>query len=117
MVRLQPTSASKRNLVVNIKQQLRSICPEFLTLLPSLALTNFAAMVSRTIPRMAGFIFRENRVPYYQRLFQKHDGKRIWNKSHRSPYLLYPFYISLFGTFGASFYAMCRTVLGHKTWY
>ncbi|EGE81463.2 hypothetical protein BDDG_04405 [Blastomyces dermatitidis ATCC 18188] len=49
---------------------------------------------------MAGFIFRENRVPYYQRLFQKNDGKRIWNKSHRSPYLLYPFYISLFGSFG-----------------
>lgn len=23
---------------------------------------------------------RENRVPYYQRLFQRHDGKRQWNK-------------------------------------
>ncbi|PGH31134.1 hypothetical protein GX50_06111 [[Emmonsia] crescens] len=74
-------------------------------------------MFSRTLPRRAGFIFRENRVPYYQRLFQKNDGKRLWNKSHRSPYLLYPYYISLFGTFGASFYAMCRTVLGYKTWY
>ncbi|KKZ59992.1 hypothetical protein EMCG_00834 [[Emmonsia] crescens] len=57
-------------------------------------------MFSRTLPRRAGFIFRENRVPYYQRLFQKNDGKRLWNKSHRSPYLLYPYYISLFGTFG-----------------
>ena len=26
------------------------------------------------------FVFRENRVPYYQRLFQKHDGKRQWYK-------------------------------------
>lgn len=26
------------------------------------------------------FMFRENRVPYYQRLFQNHDGKRQWWK-------------------------------------
>lgn len=26
------------------------------------------------------FIYRENRVPYYQRLYQKDDGKRLWNK-------------------------------------
>lgn len=26
------------------------------------------------------FVFRENRVPHYQRLFQKHDGKRQWYK-------------------------------------
>ena len=26
------------------------------------------------------FVFRENRVPYYQRLFQRHDGKRQWWK-------------------------------------
>jgi hypothetical protein len=26
------------------------------------------------------FVFRENRVPYYQRLFQQHDGKRQWWK-------------------------------------
>lgn len=24
------------------------------------------------------FMYRENRVPYYQRLFQSHDGKRQW---------------------------------------
>ncbi|KAI5289611.1 hypothetical protein KEM52_000709 [Ascosphaera acerosa] len=29
---------------------------------------------------MAGLVFRENRVPYYQRLFQKKDGKPIWLK-------------------------------------
>jgi hypothetical protein len=26
------------------------------------------------------FVARENRVPYYQRLFQQHDGKRQWWK-------------------------------------
>lgn len=26
------------------------------------------------------FVYRENRVPYYQRLFQNHDGKRQWWK-------------------------------------
>lgn len=26
------------------------------------------------------FIYRENRVPYFQRLFQAHDGVRQWNK-------------------------------------
>lgn len=27
-----------------------------------------------------GWTYRENRVPHYQRLFQKHDGLRQWNK-------------------------------------
>ncbi|PGH02509.1 hypothetical protein AJ79_07622 [Helicocarpus griseus UAMH5409] len=71
----------------------------------------------RTLPRSAGFVFRENRVPYYQRLFQRHDGKRLWHKTSRSPYLLYPFYVSLFGSLGISTYAMCRMVLGYKTFY
>lgn len=31
------------------------------------------------------FVFRENRVPYYQRLFQKHDGKRQWYKVSSPP--------------------------------
>jgi hypothetical protein len=34
---------------------------------------------------MRSWIFRENRVPYYQREFQKHDGLRTWEKV-RSPY-------------------------------
>ncbi|KAJ5187568.1 hypothetical protein N7449_010562, partial [Penicillium cf. viridicatum] len=39
-------------------------------------------MVSRTIPRLVRFRFvnAENRVPYYQRLFQAKDGKRMWWK-------------------------------------
>lgn len=31
------------------------------------------------------FVFRENRVPYYQRLFQNHDGKRQWWKVSLGP--------------------------------
>lgn len=26
------------------------------------------------------WVYRENRVPHYQRLFQKHDGLRQWQK-------------------------------------
>lgn len=29
------------------------------------------------------FVKRENRVPYYQRLFQRNDGVRQWNKVSR----------------------------------
>ncbi|PGH21630.1 hypothetical protein AJ80_03063 [Polytolypa hystricis UAMH7299] len=74
-------------------------------------------MVSRTLPRYAGFVFRENRVPYYQRLFQRDDGKRQWWKTKRSPYILYPYYTSIVVGLTASLYAMGRTVLGHKTWF
>ncbi|GKZ52044.1 hypothetical protein AbraIFM66951_010030, partial [Aspergillus brasiliensis] len=39
-------------------------------------------MPSRTIPRLSRFrfVYAENRVPFYQRLFQKNDGKRMWWK-------------------------------------
>ncbi|EFW22389.1 uncharacterized protein CIMG_10953 [Coccidioides immitis RS] len=74
-------------------------------------------MVSRTLPRFAGYVFRENRVPYYQRLFQREDGKRQWWKTHRSPYILYPYYFSLIFTSGAAFYGMTRMVFNRKTWF
>ncbi|KAF7122712.1 hypothetical protein CNMCM5793_000822 [Aspergillus hiratsukae] len=51
----------------------------------------------RTAPRLAGFVFRENRVPYYQRLFQQHDGKRQWWKTERSKWILYPYLMSVYG--------------------
>ncbi|KAF3394330.1 hypothetical protein F1880_005440 [Penicillium rolfsii] len=66
---------------------------------------------------MAGFVFRENRVPYYQRLFQNHDGKRQWWKTSRSGYIMYPYLISVYGLGAATTYAMCRMVLGKKTWF
>ncbi|KAJ5221064.1 uncharacterized protein N7469_009951 [Penicillium citrinum] len=68
----------------------------------------------RTAPRLAGFVFRENRVPYYQRLFQNHDGKR---QPPRSGYVMYPYLISVYGLGAATTYAMCRMVFGHKTWF
>ena len=33
------------------------------------------------------FLYRENRVPHYQRLFQRHDGKRQWWKVGTSRWL------------------------------
>ncbi|KAH8428401.1 cytochrome c oxidase subunit 7 [Aspergillus melleus] len=64
----------------------------------------------RTAPRMAGFVFRENRVPFYQRLFQQHDGKRQWWKTDRSPYVMYPYLLSVYGLGLATTYAMGRMV-------
>ncbi|KIW72894.1 hypothetical protein PV04_01055 [Phialophora macrospora] len=60
-------------------------------------------------------VFRENRVPYYQRLFQNHDGKRQWWKTHRSPYILYPYYTLLIGSFTFSLVGMFRMLFGYKT--
>jgi len=74
-------------------------------------------MVSRTLPRLFGFVYRENRVSSYQRLFQRHDGIRQWWKTERSGLLIYPYYVSLFGTSIATMYAMGRLVMGHKTWF
>ncbi|CEL05202.1 hypothetical protein BJX63DRAFT_377896 [Aspergillus granulosus] len=74
-------------------------------------------MFRPTVSRAAGFVFRENRVPYYQRLFQQHDGKRQWWKTSRSGYIMYPYLISVYGLGIATTYAMCRMVLGHKTWF
>ncbi|EHY57901.1 hypothetical protein HRR83_005189 [Exophiala dermatitidis] len=74
-----------------------------------------ARMFNPTQAQRWGFVYRENRVPYYQRLFQKHDGKRQWWKTHRSPYILYPYYTLLLGSFAFSFYGMLRMTFGHKT--
>ncbi|KAF1943878.1 hypothetical protein EJ02DRAFT_443013 [Clathrospora elynae] len=59
---------------------------------------------------------RENRVPHYQREFQKHDGLRTWEKA-RGKYLVPGFKVILFGSLSASMYMMGRLVLGHKTWF
>ncbi|KAE8380297.1 hypothetical protein BDV26DRAFT_290532 [Aspergillus bertholletiae] len=67
--------------------------------------------------QFAEFVFRENRVPYYQRLFQQHDGKRQWWKTDRSKYIMYPYLISVYGLGAATTYAMIRMVFGHKTWF
>ncbi|ORY12940.1 hypothetical protein BCR34DRAFT_562855 [Clohesyomyces aquaticus] len=65
---------------------------------------------------MAGWLYRENRVPAYQRLHQKHDGLRLWEKS-RGKWMVPAYKVLLFGSFGSSMYMMGRMVLGHKTWF
>ncbi|KAF2823114.1 hypothetical protein CC86DRAFT_409880 [Ophiobolus disseminans] len=64
---------------------------------------------------MAGWVFRENRVPHYQREFQKHDGLRTWEKA-RGKWMMPAYKTLLFTSIGASMYMMGRLVLGHKTW-
>ncbi|KAJ5871834.1 uncharacterized protein N7529_004187 [Penicillium soppii] len=41
-----------------------------------------ATMFTRTLPQLSRFrfIYRDNRVPYYQKLFQTNDSKRMWWK-------------------------------------
>jgi len=39
-----------------------------------------ARMFRPSPAQLKGFVYRENRVPFYQRLFQSHDGKRQWWK-------------------------------------
>ncbi|KAF1816557.1 hypothetical protein P152DRAFT_388783, partial [Eremomyces bilateralis CBS 781.70] len=63
------------------------------------------------------FVFRENRVPRYQRLFARHDKLRIWQKSPRAPFVLYPYYLLTAVSLGGSMYMMGRMVMGHKTWF
>ncbi|KAK3080330.1 hypothetical protein LTS18_002398, partial [Coniosporium uncinatum] len=64
-----------------------------------------------------GWVHRVNRVPFYQRLFQGHDGKRQWQQTPKSRVLLIPYSIMLWSGFGGSMYMMTRMLLGHKTWF
>ncbi|CAA9957190.1 hypothetical protein P3342_000939 [Pyrenophora teres f. teres] len=64
---------------------------------------------------MAGWIMRENRVPYWQRHHQKHDGLRTWQKA-RGKWMIPAYQTLMFTCASASMYMMCRLFLGHKTW-
>ncbi|PWW77452.1 hypothetical protein C7212DRAFT_314313 [Tuber magnatum] len=66
---------------------------------------------------MPGFVYRENRVPHYQRLFQKNDGVRQWHKTPRSKMMLYPYFAMLGLGFSGAFYGMCRMVMGKKSYF
>lgn len=46
-------------------------------------LTASLIAISAMLTWSNSFMYRENRVPYYQRLFQNHDGKRQWWKVSR----------------------------------
>ncbi|KAA8893220.1 hypothetical protein FN846DRAFT_914307 [Sphaerosporella brunnea] len=90
---------------------------------------------------MKAMIYKENKVPFYQRLYQLKDGKRLWMKTGypennsraplrnrfvgnptgdddgihpRSPILLYP-YMAVMGLgIATSLYGMTRMVIGKK---
>ncbi|KAF8536066.1 hypothetical protein BDD12DRAFT_852578 [Trichophaea hybrida] len=66
---------------------------------------------------MTGFLYKENKVPYYQRLYQRDDGVRLWMKHPRSKILMYPFFAMLTVGFAGSLYGMGRMVAGKKTFY
>ncbi|KAH8725447.1 hypothetical protein GQ44DRAFT_681217 [Phaeosphaeriaceae sp. PMI808] len=65
---------------------------------------------------MAGWIYRENNVTHYQRMHQKNDGLRTWEKA-RGKWMIPTYKAMLFTSFGASMWMMGRLVLGHKSWW
>ncbi|KAK4162711.1 hypothetical protein QBC43DRAFT_320806 [Cladorrhinum sp. PSN259] len=66
-----------------------------------------------------GLVNAPNKVPDMQRKYQAayKAHTRIWRIGPRSNILLTPYYILLWGTTGASMYAMGRQVCGYKTWF
>ncbi|OAL51682.1 hypothetical protein IQ07DRAFT_506832, partial [Pyrenochaeta sp. DS3sAY3a] len=62
------------------------------------------------------WVNRENNVPHYQRVYQRHDGLRTWEKN-RGKWMVPGYKVLLFTSFGASTYMMFRMLLGHKTWF
>ncbi|KAF1988873.1 hypothetical protein K402DRAFT_391570 [Aulographum hederae CBS 113979] len=68
---------------------------------------------------MAGWVYRENNVPHYQRLFQAGNKKHIrqWSQTPKSKIILPLYYVMLFGSFSASMYMIGRQIFGHKTWF
>ncbi|KAK3940799.1 hypothetical protein QBC46DRAFT_384245 [Diplogelasinospora grovesii] len=68
---------------------------------------------------MAGFIYAENKVPQYQRMYQQayRAHTRLWKISPRSTFMLTPFTILMWGTFGGCMWMMGRKVMGKNTWF
>ncbi|KAJ6261362.1 hypothetical protein TWF696_003921 [Orbilia brochopaga] len=66
---------------------------------------------------MAGFVYRQNNVPEWQRLHQRHDGLRTWVKGPRAKMMLYPYFVILGLGFAGSMYGMGRAVFNKKTWW
>ncbi|KAK3359384.1 hypothetical protein B0T25DRAFT_532787 [Lasiosphaeria hispida] len=60
-----------------------------------------------------------NKVPEHQRVYQQayRAHTRIWKIAPKSNIMITPYLVVMWGTFGASMYAMGRTVLGYKTWF
>ncbi|XXH00418.1 hypothetical protein Hte_006762 [Hypoxylon texense] len=66
-----------------------------------------------------GLVNAPNKVPQHQRFYQQayNQHTRIWKINPRSNMLLMPYYVLLWGTFGASMYMMGRKILGYNTWF
>ncbi|KAI3330960.1 hypothetical protein F4824DRAFT_504610 [Ustulina deusta] len=60
-----------------------------------------------------------NKVPQYQRFYQQayKQHTRLWQINPRSPKLMVPYTVLLWGTLGASLYMMGRKVFGYNTWF
>ncbi|KFH43256.1 hypothetical protein ACRE_059740 [Hapsidospora chrysogenum ATCC 11550] len=61
----------------------------------------------------------KNKVPYYQRFYQQayKVHTRLWMINPRSRYLLTPYLVLLWGSFGATLYASGRKVMGYNHWF
>ncbi|CCC10689.1 unnamed protein product [Sordaria macrospora k-hell] len=67
----------------------------------------------------SGLVNAKNRVPEKQRFYQQayKNHTRLWKIGPRSGIIMTSFNIAMWGTFGASMYAMSRKVLGYNTWF
>lgn len=65
------------------------------------------------------FVNRPNNVPQLQRMYQAayRAHTRVWKINPRSNWYMTPYLILMWGTFGASLYAMGRKATGHNTWF
>ncbi|KAI0016716.1 hypothetical protein F4780DRAFT_782952 [Xylariomycetidae sp. FL0641] len=58
-----------------------------------------------------------NKVPKYQKEYQQayKQHTRLWRIHPRSPYLLVPYNIALWGCFGTTLWMLGRKAMGHNT--
>ncbi|KAH8888776.1 hypothetical protein GQ53DRAFT_825995 [Thozetella sp. PMI_491] len=66
-----------------------------------------------------GFVNAKNKVPEQQRIYQAayRAHTRVFQINPRSNVYLVPFKVVMWGTFGASMYAMGRKIAGYNTWF
>ncbi|KEZ46712.1 hypothetical protein SAPIO_CDS0559 [Scedosporium apiospermum] len=65
------------------------------------------------------FVNRKNNVTELQRVYQTAYAQhnRIWKINPRSRWYMTPYLVLLWGTVGATMYAMGRKVAGYNTWF
>ncbi|KAF3055992.1 hypothetical protein GL218_07266 [Daldinia childiae] len=69
--------------------------------------------------QLCSLVNAPNKVPQHQRFYQQayNQHTRVWKINPRSNYLLVPYQVLLWGSFGASMYMMGRKILGYNTWF